>query len=133
VRLYTWRRTGLADEVGSDAIPDAAGGEGGHGAAKPEGVIHRCLFNIYPTKLRLGDGEVVRPCPLSPLKWLEHTRLPMATLSNSKKSREPVGSRSLHTRISLHLTVMDQENFQLLPQFMQLAKMASSGSSALLV
>jgi hypothetical protein len=27
VRLYTWRRTGLADEVGSDAIPDAAGGE----------------------------------------------------------------------------------------------------------
>jgi hypothetical protein len=25
VRLYTWRRTGLADEVRSDAIPDAAG------------------------------------------------------------------------------------------------------------
>jgi hypothetical protein len=23
-------------------MPDAAGGEGGHGAAKPEGVIHRC-------------------------------------------------------------------------------------------
>ena len=23
------------------AIPDAAGGEGSHGAAKPEGVIHR--------------------------------------------------------------------------------------------
>jgi hypothetical protein len=41
VRLYTWRRTRLADEVGSDAMPDAAGGEGGHGAAKPEGVIHR--------------------------------------------------------------------------------------------
>jgi hypothetical protein len=41
VRLYTWRRTGLADEVRSDAIPDAAGGEGGHGAAKPDGVIHR--------------------------------------------------------------------------------------------
>jgi hypothetical protein len=35
VRLYRWRRTGLADEVGYDAIPDAAGGEGGHGAAKP--------------------------------------------------------------------------------------------------
>jgi len=33
VRLYTWRGTGLADEVGSDAIPHAAGGEGGHGAA----------------------------------------------------------------------------------------------------
>jgi len=44
VRLYTWRRTGLADEVGSDAIPDAAGGEGGHGVAKPEGVIHRYLL-----------------------------------------------------------------------------------------
>jgi hypothetical protein len=44
VRLYTWRRTGLADEVGSDAIPDAAGGEGGHEAAKPDSVIHRYLF-----------------------------------------------------------------------------------------
>jgi hypothetical protein len=46
VRLYTWRRTGLADEVGSDAIPDTAGGEGGHGAAKPDGVIHRYVFNL---------------------------------------------------------------------------------------
>ena len=44
MRLYTWRRTGLADEVRSDAIPDAAGGEGGHGAAKPHGVIHRYVF-----------------------------------------------------------------------------------------
>ena len=35
------RRTGLADEVRSDAIPDAAGGEGGHGAARPDRVIHR--------------------------------------------------------------------------------------------
>ena len=32
---------GLADEVGSDAIPDAAGDEGDHRAAKPDGVIHR--------------------------------------------------------------------------------------------
>ena len=31
LRLYTWRRTGLADEASSDAIPDAAGGMGGHG------------------------------------------------------------------------------------------------------
>jgi hypothetical protein len=31
---------------GSDAIPDAAGGEGGHGDAKPQGVIHR--YRIYP-------------------------------------------------------------------------------------
>jgi hypothetical protein len=45
VRLYTWRRTGLADEVESDAIPDVAGGEGGHGVAKPDGVIHRYVFN----------------------------------------------------------------------------------------
>ena len=43
--FYTWRRTGLADEVGSDAIPDAAGGEDGHGTAKPDRVIHR-----YPEK-----------------------------------------------------------------------------------
>jgi hypothetical protein len=32
---------GLADEVGSDTIPDTAGGEGGHGAAKPDGVIYK--------------------------------------------------------------------------------------------
>ena len=30
--------------VESDAIPEAAGGEGGHGTAKPEGVIHRYVF-----------------------------------------------------------------------------------------
>jgi hypothetical protein len=29
---------------------NAAGGEGGHGAAKPDGVIHRYLF--YPVKSR---------------------------------------------------------------------------------
>ena len=40
VRLYTWRRAGLADEVGFDAMPDAAGGEGSHGATKPQGVVH---------------------------------------------------------------------------------------------
>jgi hypothetical protein len=39
---------GLADEVGSDAILDAAGGEGGHGAAKPHGVIHR--YRVYRNK-----------------------------------------------------------------------------------
>jgi hypothetical protein len=51
VRLYTWRRTGLADEVGCDAIPDAAGGEGGHGAAKPDGVIPRYV-NYQMWRLR---------------------------------------------------------------------------------
>jgi hypothetical protein len=45
-RLYTWRRAGLADEVGSDAIPDAAGGEAGHGAAKLDPVIHRYVFYL---------------------------------------------------------------------------------------
>jgi hypothetical protein len=42
VRLYIWVKD-RADEVGSDAMPDAAGGEGDHGAAKPNGVIHRCV------------------------------------------------------------------------------------------
>jgi hypothetical protein len=45
VRLYTWPRVGLADEAGSDAIPDAAGGEGGYGTARADRVIHRCIFN----------------------------------------------------------------------------------------
>jgi len=27
------------------AMPDAAGGEGVHEVAKPDGVIHRCIFN----------------------------------------------------------------------------------------
>jgi hypothetical protein len=38
-------RVGLAYEVGCDATPDAAGGEDGHEAAKPDGVIHRYVFN----------------------------------------------------------------------------------------
>jgi hypothetical protein len=42
--LYTWPRVGLADEASSGAIPEAAGGERGHGAAKPDGVIHRLHF-----------------------------------------------------------------------------------------
>ena len=49
--LYTWRMAGLADEFGPDAIPDAAGGEGGHGAAKPDGVIHRYRENPSGTNL----------------------------------------------------------------------------------
>jgi hypothetical protein len=43
-RLYTWLRVGVADEAGSDTIPNAAGGEGGHGAARPHPVIHRYVF-----------------------------------------------------------------------------------------
>jgi len=48
-RLYTWQRVGLADEASSDAIPDTAGGEGGHGTAKPDGVIQRHVFNLLIT------------------------------------------------------------------------------------
>jgi hypothetical protein len=33
-----------ADGERADAIPNAAGGEGGHEAARPEGVIHRNLL-----------------------------------------------------------------------------------------
>jgi hypothetical protein len=36
-------------------MPDTAGGEGGHGAAKPQGVIHR--YRIYPEKIRQGMLE----------------------------------------------------------------------------
>jgi hypothetical protein len=39
------RRAGLADEASSDAMPDAAGGEGSHGAARPDRVIHKNIFN----------------------------------------------------------------------------------------
>ena len=35
------QRIGLADGACADAIPNAAGGEGGHGATKPDPVIHR--------------------------------------------------------------------------------------------
>jgi hypothetical protein len=40
-RLIPGRGVGLADEAGSDAIPDAAGGEDGHGAATPDVATHR--------------------------------------------------------------------------------------------
>ena len=39
--LYTSARVGLADEAGSDAMPDAAGSEASHETAKPDAVIHR--------------------------------------------------------------------------------------------
>jgi hypothetical protein len=38
-------KAGLADGVGCDAMPDVAGGEGGHGVAKPLGVVHRYAVN----------------------------------------------------------------------------------------
>jgi hypothetical protein len=42
----------------SDAIPDTAGGEGGHGTAKPNGVIHRYIFNHYIYGLQLSAPGV---------------------------------------------------------------------------
>jgi hypothetical protein len=38
----TCQRIGLADGARADAIPNAAGGEGGHGAATPDVATHRC-------------------------------------------------------------------------------------------
>ena len=43
--LITCQRIGLADGARADAIPNATGGEGGHGAAKPEAVIQRYRVN----------------------------------------------------------------------------------------
>jgi hypothetical protein len=67
--LYTWQRVGLADEAGSDAIPDAAGGEGGHGAAKPHGVIHRYRVNI-------DKSFRVHVVYSSDFRWIGKTILP---------------------------------------------------------
>ena len=33
--------------IRADAIPNVAGGEGGHGAARPDGVIHRYISNPF--------------------------------------------------------------------------------------
>jgi len=38
--FITCQRVGLADGVRPDAIPNAAGGEGGHGTATPDGATH---------------------------------------------------------------------------------------------
>ena len=41
---YTRSKVELADDADSDATPHTAGGEGGPGNAKPEGVIRKVLF-----------------------------------------------------------------------------------------
>ena len=46
-------------KVGSDAIPDAAGGEGGHGAAKPDSVIHRYREKPVQWKPPLALGSTI--------------------------------------------------------------------------
>ena len=38
------RGSGWQMRATSDAMPEAAGGEGGHGAAKLDGVIHRYIL-----------------------------------------------------------------------------------------
>jgi hypothetical protein len=43
-RLYSRWMVGLADEARSDAIPEAAGGVGGHEAAKLDSVIRRYII-----------------------------------------------------------------------------------------
>jgi hypothetical protein len=53
--FIAWQRVGLADGGRADAIPHVAGGEGGHGAARPDGVIHRCVF--YPL-----ISQYIAPC-----------------------------------------------------------------------
>src|SRR3954465_4273122 len=71
MRLYIWRRTELTDEVRSDAIPDAAGGEGGHGAAKPglcecgrKRRLRGAVFSVVPTP-RSGRLQGAAPGPPS--------------------------------------------------------------------
>ena len=67
--FITCQRIGLADGARADAIPNAAGGEGGHGAAKPEGVIHRYIVLNISTKSVLPPylSEYGHPCPTSEL------------------------------------------------------------------
>jgi hypothetical protein len=70
VRLYTCRRAGLADEAAFDGMPEAAGGEGGHGAARPDRVIHRYISNRGTCeKVAENDGTEVlfSPKRASPL------------------------------------------------------------------
>jgi len=43
--LYSRWMVGLADEARSDAIPEAASGVGGHGAARLHSVIRRLQYS----------------------------------------------------------------------------------------
>jgi hypothetical protein len=51
--FITCQRVGLADGAHADAIPNVAGGEGGHGAAKLDGVIHRYCVNDKENRLHV--------------------------------------------------------------------------------
>jgi hypothetical protein len=47
------RESGWQMKPAQTPYRDAAGGEGGHGAAKRHGVIHRCIFNQNPIRHEL--------------------------------------------------------------------------------
>ena len=67
VRLYTWRRTGLADEVRSDAIPDAA---------KADRVIQRSISNrISLCTCACKGGRRRRPWRLFSARFPPHSIL----------------------------------------------------------
>jgi hypothetical protein len=53
--FITCQRIGLADGARADAVPNAAGGEGGHGAAKRDPVIHRCCVRTPERQSRSID------------------------------------------------------------------------------
>jgi hypothetical protein len=59
--FITFQRTGLADGARADAIPNAAGGESGHGAAKPDGVITGTMLtsSVQDTELPPLQGVPV--------------------------------------------------------------------------
>ena len=72
--FITCQRIGLADGERADAIPDAAGGEGGHGVAKPDPVIHRYISNRLQTKQSLhlvgSPGQKVMVAHLLVACWV---------------------------------------------------------------
>ena len=54
----TYQSFGAGRCASSDAIPDAAGGEDGHRAAKLYGVIHRCRVNNSNVSVSCDFGLV---------------------------------------------------------------------------
>jgi len=60
VRLYPLAKDRTGSEVGSDAIPDTAGGQGGHGdPLNRDGVIHRYISKIvFPTGTSAAYCEI---------------------------------------------------------------------------
>jgi len=76
--FITCQRIGLADGACADATPNAAGGEGGHGAAKLDPVIHRYVFyrglRITNGLARFGHGVIIQL--LSPSQLHDHASKP---------------------------------------------------------